>query len=79
MVAEKALRQSALLAALPDEARAIGERLAVAPQTLVELVHGVGLGHERNKPLNTPFVSIVSFYWKHYNWNVSVIVKKEKG
>lgn len=51
----------------------------MAPQTLVELVHGVGLGHERNKPLNTPFVSIVSFYWKHYNWNVSVIVKKEKG
>lgn len=32
-----------------------------------------------NKPLNTPFVSIVSFYWKDYHYNVSVIVRKEKG
>lgn len=32
-----------------------------------------------NKPLNTPFVSIVSFYWENYHWNVSVIVKKERG
>jgi hypothetical protein len=32
-----------------------------------------------DKPLNTPFASIVSFYWKNYHWNVSVIVKKEKG
>ena len=32
-----------------------------------------------NKPLDKPFVSVVSFYYKDYDWHFDVIVKKTAG
>jgi hypothetical protein len=32
-----------------------------------------------NKPLNTPFVSLVSFYYKDYQWRYDVTVRKTEG
>jgi hypothetical protein len=32
-----------------------------------------------NKPLNTPFQSIVVFYWKDHAWRTDLLVKKEQA
>ncbi len=32
-----------------------------------------------NKPLNKPFVSLISFYWKDYQWKFDVTVRKAEA